>query len=74
MLEKEEAEKRKTVSEEAKKVKIIQDLTLPNAVRIHLKDPRLKRLRSGDRKKDVDYSDGRGSRVRVCGRVHRLRV
>ena len=45
-------------------------------MRIHLneKDPKLIRLRSGESTKDVDYSDGRGSRVRVYGRVHRLRI
>jgi len=74
--EKEELEKRRLVLEEAKKVKITQDPALPKAVRIRLneKDPKLVRLRSGDSKKDVDYSDGRGSRVRVYGRIHRLRA
>lgn len=74
--EKEELEKRRLVLEEAKKVKITQDHSLPKAVRIHLneKDPKLVRLRSGDSKKDVDYSDGEGSRVRVYGRIHRLRA
>ncbi|MCJ1421417.1 hypothetical protein MMC32_007780 [Xylographa parallela] len=73
--EKEEADKRKLVLEEAKKVKIVQDPKLPKPVHIYLneKDPKLVKLRSGDSKKDVDYSDGRGSRVRVCGRIHRLR-
>ena len=74
--EKEELEKRRLVLEEAKKVRITEDSTLPKAIRIHLneKDPKLVRLRSGDSKKDVDYTDGRGSRVRVYGRIHRLRA
>ncbi|MCJ1320654.1 hypothetical protein MMC15_005994 [Xylographa vitiligo] len=73
--EREEADKRKLVLEEAKKVKIVQDPQLPKPVHIYLneKDPKLVKLRSGDSKKDVDYSDGRGSRVRVFGRIHRLR-
>lgn len=76
MREKEELHKRRLVLEEAKKVKITQDPNLPKAVRIYLneKDSKLVRLRSGDSKKDVDYSDGRGSRVRVFGRIHRLRA
>lgn len=76
MREKEELDNRRLVLEEAKKVKITQDPNLPKAVRIYLneKDPKLVRLRSGDSKKDVDYSDGRGSRVRVFGRIHRLRA
>jgi len=74
--EKEELDRRRLVLEEAKKVKITQDPNLPKAARIHLneKDPKLVRLRSGDIKKDVDYSDGRGSRVRAFGRIHRLRA
>ena len=73
--EKEEADKRQKVLEEAKKVKIRQDPKLPKAVHIHLneKDPKLVKLRSGTSKQDVDYSEGRGSRVRVYGRIHRLR-
>lgn len=73
--EKEEADKRRIVLEEAKNVKITQDPTLPKAVHIYLneKDPKLVKLRSGESKKDVDYSEGHGSRVRVCGRIHRLR-
>ena len=75
MREKEEADKRQKVLEEAKKVKITQDPELPKAVHIHLneKDPKLVKLRSGTSKQDVDYSEGRGSRVRVYGRIHRLR-
>jgi asparaginyl-tRNA synthetase len=64
--EKEEAEKRKLILEEAKRVKISLDGHLAKAVRIHLneKDPAIVKLRSGD---------SHGSRVRVFGRVHRLR-
>ena len=73
--EKEEAAKRTAVLDEAKKVKITQDSSLPKAMHIQLdeKDPKVIKLRSGDSKKDVDYSEGRGTRVRVCGRIHRLR-
>lgn len=74
--EKQEAEKRQQSLEEAKKVQIQQDPKLPKAVKIRLneKDPALVKLRSGKSEKDVDYSEGRGSRVRVTGRVHRLRT
>ncbi|MCJ1258739.1 hypothetical protein MMC24_006572 [Lignoscripta atroalba] len=74
--EKQEAEKRQQALEEAKKVKLSQDPQLPKAVHIHLNenDPKLIKLRSGESKQDVDYSEGRGSRVRVTGRIHRLRA
>ena len=74
LREKQEAEKRQQVLEEAKKVKITQDPALPKAIKIRLdeKDSKMK-LRSGASKQDVDYSEGRGSRVRVTGRIHRLR-
>ena len=74
--EKQEADKRQQALEEAKKVHIHQDPKLPKAVKIRLneKDPALVKLRSGKSEKDVDYSEGRGSRVRVTGRVHRLRT
>ena len=73
--EKQEMEKRQQVLEEAKKVKIELDPKLPKPVHIRLddKDPKLVKLRSGTSKQDVDYSEGRGSRVRVYGRIHRLR-
>ena len=73
--EKQEAEKRQQVLEEAKKVKITQDPVLPKAFKIRLneKDPKVMKLRSGTSKQDVDYSEGRGTRVRVTGRIHRLR-
>ncbi|KAL8999076.1 MAG: hypothetical protein Q9169_001964 [Polycauliona sp. 2 TL-2023] len=73
--EKQEAEKRQQVLDEAKKLQIRQDPQLPKAVKIRLneKDPALVKLRSGQSEKEVDYSEGRGSRVRVTGRVHRFR-
>ena len=75
LREKAEAEKRQIALEHAKKVKLSQDPSLPKAIKIRLneKDPNVIKLRSGDSKKDVDYSEGRGTRVRVTGRVHRLR-
>ncbi|KAI4136887.1 MAG: hypothetical protein L6R39_007576, partial [Caloplaca ligustica] len=74
--EKQEADKRQQALEEAKAKQIHQDPKLPKAVKIRLneKDPALIKLRSGESKKDVDYSEGRGTRVRVTGRVHRLRT
>ncbi|KAI4107202.1 MAG: hypothetical protein L6R37_001779 [Teloschistes peruensis] len=74
--EKQEAAKRQQALDEAKKVHIQQDSSLPKAVKIRLneKDPTVVKLRSGESAKDVDYSEGRGSRVRVTGRVHRLRA
>ena len=73
--EKQEQEKRQQTLQEALKVKITEDPKLPKAFKIRLNetDPQLIRLRSGESTKDVDYSEGRGSRVRVTGRVHRLR-
>ncbi|KAL8944213.1 MAG: hypothetical protein Q9211_000682 [Gyalolechia sp. 1 TL-2023] len=74
--ERQEAERRQQSLEEAKKVQIHQDPNLPKAVKIRLneKDPSLLKLRSGKSEEDVDSSEGRGSRVRVTGRVHRLRT
>lgn len=74
--EKEEQEKKQQSLQEALKIKITEDPTLPKAFKIRLndKDPSLVKLRSGDSNQDVDYSAGRGSRVRVTGRVHRLRT
>lgn len=73
--EKQEADKRQQILDEAKKLHIRQDPQLPKAVKIRLneKDPAVVKLRSGQSEKYVDYSDGRGSRVRVTGRVHRFR-
>lgn len=67
--EKEEAERRRLVLEEAKKVVIKEDPSLPKPVRIRLDetDPAKIKLRTPD-------SDTPGTRVRVLGRVHRLRA
>lgn len=75
LREKQEAEKRQQSLEEAKKIKLTKDPSLPEAIKIMLneKDSKVVKLRSGTSEKDIDYSEGRGSRVRVTGRVHRLR-
>ncbi|KAJ5432375.1 Asparagine--tRNA ligasecytoplasmic [Penicillium daleae] len=67
--EKAEAEKRQKVLEEAKKVVITEDASLPKPVRIRLDvtDPAIVSLRTPD-------SDTAGTRVRVLGRVHRMRA
>ncbi|KAI4221746.1 MAG: hypothetical protein L6R36_006682 [Xanthoria steineri] len=74
--EKQEADKRQQILDEAKRLHIRQDPHLPKAIKIRLdqKDPAVVKLRSGQSEKDVDYSDGRGTRVRVTGRVHRCRA
>ncbi|RDW74696.1 asparagine--tRNA ligase DED81 [Aspergillus mulundensis] len=66
--EKEEADKRRLVLEEAKNVVIKEDVSLPKPVRIRLDvtDPAIVKLGSPE-------SDTPGTRVRVLGRVHRLR-
>ena len=72
LREKEEAEKRQAVLEEAKKVTIAEDSSLPRAITIHLdeKDPAVVQLR----KQHAESSAlEKGSRVRVRGRIHRLR-
>jgi len=71
-----EQEERDRALEEAKKIIITEDTSLPHAVRINLGEKRTEivKLGSGERTKDVDYSSGdRGSRVQVFGRVHRER-
>ncbi len=75
LRERKEAERRQQTLEEAKKVKIEQDPSLPEATKIMLneKDPRVVKLRSGTREKDADEKERKGTRVRVTGRVHRLR-
>ena len=67
--EKQEAEKRRLVLEEAKKIIIKEDPSLPKPVRIRLDvtDPAVVKLGSPE-------SEGPGTRVRVLGRVHRLRA
>lgn len=74
-----EAERQRTL-EEAKKITITQSANLPKPMTIKLweKDPKVLTLGSGTRKpqgeEDVDYkSEGRGTRIRVAGRVHRER-
>jgi asparaginyl-tRNA synthetase len=64
--EKQEAEKRQQVLEDAKKVIVEEDKSLPKPVRIRLDEtePSVVTLRQGDTP---------GTRVRVLGRVHRLR-
>lgn len=75
LREKQDAEKRQLSLEEAKKIKLRKDPSLPEAIKIMLneKDPKVVKLRSGNSEKDEDYSEGKGSRVRVTGRIHRLR-
>lgn len=73
--EKKEAEQRQQTLEKAKEVRISQDPKLPKALKIHLDETGdYIKLRSGESSKDVDYSDGLSTRVRVTGRIHRLRV
>ncbi|KAL9106247.1 MAG: hypothetical protein Q9227_008715 [Pyrenula ochraceoflavens] len=64
--EKEEADKRQKVLEEAKKVIIKENESLPKPIKIRLDetDPAKVKLRDGNTP---------GTRVRVMGRVHRLR-
>lgn len=83
----EQEKARDAALEEAKKIVVEEDPSLPKAVKIRLdeRDPKVLRLRKGDSKPsdattgadaDVEYSDkdgGRGTRVRVFGRVHRER-
>jgi len=73
--EKGEKEKRQQALQEALKFKIKEDLSLPKATKIRFneKDPAVVKLRKDSSGKDVDYSEGRGTRVRVTGRVHRHR-
>lgn len=73
---KKEQEERDKALEEAKKIVIKEDLSLPMAQRINLgeKRPEIVKLGSGERSKDIDYtSPDRGTRVQVFGRVHRQR-
>lgn len=73
--EKEEKEKRQQALQEAMQVKIKENPDLPKATKIRINelDPAVIKLRKGTSEKDVDYSEGRGTRVRVTGRVHRHR-
>ncbi|KAJ5504500.1 hypothetical protein N7463_007374 [Penicillium fimorum] len=67
--EKAEADKRQLVLEEAKKIVIKEDTSLPKPVRVRLDvtDPAIIKLRTPE-------SDEAGTRVRVLGRVHRARA
>ncbi|KAJ5088294.1 hypothetical protein N7456_011910 [Penicillium angulare] len=67
--EKAEADKRQAVLEEAKKIVIKEDTSLAKPVRIRLDntDPAVVSLRTPE-------SDAPGTRVRVLGRVHRMRA
>ncbi|PPJ53006.1 hypothetical protein CBER1_11212 [Cercospora berteroae] len=74
--EKKLEEERQKVLEESKKIVITEDKNLPKATKIHLGEtrPEVVKLGSGERSKEVDYSaPNRGTRVRVMGRVHRVR-
>ncbi|KAF2213382.1 hypothetical protein CERZMDRAFT_39076 [Cercospora zeae-maydis SCOH1-5] len=74
--EKKLEEERQKVLEESKKIVISEDKNLPKATKIHLGEtrPEVVKLGSGERSKEVDYSTpNRGTRVRVMGRVHRMR-
>ncbi|KAL1955304.1 hypothetical protein VTO42DRAFT_8836 [Malbranchea cinnamomea] len=69
LRQKEEAEKRRLVLEEAKKVVIKEDESLPKPVRIRLDEKDPEKIKLGG------TEDGTpGTRVRVLGRVHRLRA
>ena len=76
LREKREAEKREKGLEEARKIKITQNPSLPEATKIMLdeRDPKVIKLRRGQSVKDVDDSQEKGTRVRITGRVHRLRT
>ncbi|KAI9832639.1 MAG: hypothetical protein M1819_004224 [Sarea resinae] len=65
-----EAEKRSQALEEAKKIVIKEDATLPKATKIRLneKNPEVVKLRKG-----TGADEERGTRVRVLGRAHRVR-
>ena len=68
--EKEEAARRANKLNEAKKVKINEDTSLPKAMYIHLNEnhPKITKPRNGESKRDADYGNGRGSRFASLGR------
>ena len=71
-----EEEERQRHLEEAKKIVIREDTSLPMVQKINLGETRAEvvKLGSGERTKEVDYSSpNRGTRVQVFGRVHRER-
>ena len=67
--EKEEAEKRAAVLEEAKKIRITQDLSLPKATRVFLdeKDPKIIQLRKG-KQQHHEYIPGGSRHASPCSR------
>ncbi|KAL2819900.1 hypothetical protein BDW59DRAFT_151046 [Aspergillus cavernicola] len=67
--EKQESEKRRLVLEEAKKVIIKEDQSLPKPVKIRLDETDPAAVTLG-----TPESDTPGTRVRVLGRIHRLRT
>ena len=74
--QKAEQDERDKALDEAKKIVITEDPSLPAATSITLgeKRPEKVKLGSGERTKEVDYtSKDRGTRVKVYGRVHRER-
>ncbi|KPI39867.1 Asparagine--tRNA ligase, cytoplasmic [Cyphellophora attinorum] len=64
--EKAEADKRQAVLEDAKKVVLTEDKSLPEAVRIRLDDTDANKIKLGTKETP-------GTRVKVLGRVHHLR-
>ena len=74
LREKKDAEARAAVLEEAKKKKITLDPSLPQPTIIYLdeKDPQVIKLRKGP--KGPEEPEQRGTRVRVRGRIFRLRI
>lgn len=70
--EKEEGQKRAGILEEAKKIKMTEDSSLPKALRIFLdeKNPATIKLRKPTANEDLPKH---GTRVLVRGRIHRLR-
>ncbi|KAL3471680.1 hypothetical protein BJX99DRAFT_19896 [Aspergillus californicus] len=67
--EKKEAEKRRLVLEEAKKVVIKEDTSLPKPVKVRLDETNPAIVTLG-----TPESETPGTRVRVMGRIHRLRT
>ncbi|MCJ1327988.1 hypothetical protein MMC10_004663 [Thelotrema lepadinum] len=72
--EKQEAEARAIILQEAQKKKITLDPSLPRAMNMYLdeKDPKVIKLRQGP--EGPEDPDKRGTRVRVRGRIHRFRT
>jgi asparaginyl-tRNA synthetase len=70
-----EDDKRRGALEEAKKVIIKENSSLPKALKIKIleKDPKIVKLRKSDAQSADKATDFKGTRVRVSGWVHRLR-